>query len=37
MKTGKQQRVGAIIAAAGSSRRMGGADNVLALLVGSLF
>ena len=34
MKTGNQQRVGAIIAAAGSSRRMGGADKVLALLGG---
>ena len=34
MKTGNRQRVGAIIAAAGSSRRMGGADKVLALLGG---
>ncbi len=34
MKTGNQQRVGAIIVAAGSSRRMGGADKVLALLGG---
>jgi len=34
MKTGNQQRVGAIIAAAGSSRRMGGVDKVLALLGG---
>ncbi len=34
MKTGNQQRVGAIIAAAGSSRRMGGVDKVFALLGG---
>ena len=34
MKTGDQQKVGAIIAAAGSSRRMGGLDKVLALLGG---
>ncbi len=34
MKTGSQQRVGAIIAAAGSSRRMGGVDKVFALLDG---
>ncbi len=34
IKTGNQQRVGAIIAAAGSSRRMGGVDKVLALLGG---
>ncbi len=34
MKTGNQQKVGAVIAAAGSSQRMGGADKVLALLGG---
>jgi 2-C-methyl-D-erythritol 4-phosphate cytidylyltransferase len=34
MKTGNQQRVGAVIVAAGSSQRMGGADKVLALLGG---
>ena len=34
MKTGNQQKVGAVIAAAGSSRRMGGADKVFALLGG---
>ena len=34
MKTGNQQRVGAVIAAAGSSRRMGGVDKVFALLGG---
>ncbi len=34
MKTGNQQRVGAIIAAAGSSQRMDGADKVFALLGG---
>ncbi|MBA7556310.1 2-C-methyl-D-erythritol 4-phosphate cytidylyltransferase [subsurface metagenome] len=34
MKTGNQQKVGAVIVAAGSSRRMGGVDKVLALLGG---
>ncbi len=34
MKTGNQQRAGVIIAAAGSSQRMGGADKVFALLGG---
>jgi len=34
MKTGNQQRVGAVIAAAGNSRRMGGVDKVFALLGG---
>jgi 2-C-methyl-D-erythritol 4-phosphate cytidylyltransferase len=34
MKTGNQQRVGAVIVAAGSSQRMGGVDKVLALLGG---
>ncbi len=34
MNTGSQQRVGAVIVAAGESRRMGGADKVLALLGG---
>jgi 2-C-methyl-D-erythritol 4-phosphate cytidylyltransferase len=34
MKTGNQQKVGAVIVAAGSSQRMGGADKVLALLGG---
>ncbi len=34
MKTGNQQKVGVVIAAAGSSQRMGGADKVLALLGG---
>ncbi len=34
MKTGNQQRVGAVIVAAGSSRRMGGVDKVFALLGG---
>ena len=34
MKTGNQQKVGAIIVAAGSSRRMGGVDKVFALLGG---
>ena len=34
MKTGNQQKVGVIIVAAGSSRRMDGADKVLALLGG---
>ncbi len=34
MKTGNQQRVGAVIVAAGSSRRMGGADKVFAQLGG---
>ena len=34
MKTGNQQRVGVVIAAAGESRRMGGVDKVLALLGG---
>ncbi len=34
MKENSQQKVGAIIAAAGSSRRMGGVDKVLALLGG---
>lgn len=34
MKIDKQQKVGAVIAAAGSSRRMGGADKVFALLGG---
>jgi len=34
MKAGNQQKVGAVIAAAGSSQRMGGADKVLALLGG---
>ncbi len=34
MKTGKQQKIGTVIVAAGSSRRMGGADKVLALLGG---
>ncbi len=32
MKIGNQQRVGVVIAAAGSSQRMGGADKVFALL-----
>jgi len=32
MKTGNQQRVGAVIAAAGESQRMGGVDKVFALL-----
>lgn len=34
MKTGNQQKVGAVIAAAGSSQRMGGVDKVFALLGG---
>ncbi len=34
MKIGNQQRVGVVIAAAGSSQRMGGADKVFALLGG---
>ena len=34
MKTGNQQRVGAVIAAAGESQRMGGVDKVFALLGG---
>jgi len=34
MKKGNQQRVGAIIVAAGESRRMGGVDKALALLGG---
>jgi 2-C-methyl-D-erythritol 4-phosphate cytidylyltransferase len=34
MKREKQQKVGAVIVAAGSSRRMGGVDKVLALLGG---
>ena len=34
MKTGNQQKVGVIIVAAGSSRRMDGTDKVLALLDG---
>jgi len=34
MKTDSQQKVGAVIAAAGSSQRMGGADKVWALLGG---
>jgi 2-C-methyl-D-erythritol 4-phosphate cytidylyltransferase len=34
MKTGNQQKVGVIIVAAGSSRRMDGTDKVLALLGG---
>ena len=34
MKIGNQQRVGAVIAAAGGSRRMDGADKVFALLGG---
>ncbi len=34
MKTGNQQRVGAVIVAAGESQRMGGVDKVLALLGG---
>ena len=34
MKMGNQQKVGAIIVAAGSSQRMGGADKVFALLGG---
>ena len=34
MKTGNQQKVGAVIAAAGSSQRMSGADKVWALLGG---
>ena len=32
MKIGNQRRVGAVIAAAGSSRRMGGMDKVFAQL-----
>jgi len=32
MKTGSEQKIGAVIVAAGSSQRMGGADKVLALL-----
>ena len=34
MKAGNQQRVGVVIAAAGSSQRMGGVDKVFALLSG---
>jgi len=34
METGNQQRVGVVIVAAGSSRRMGGVDKVFALLGG---
>jgi len=34
MKMGNQQKVGAVIVAAGSSQRMGGVDKVLALLGG---
>ncbi len=34
MKAGNQQKVGAVIAAAGSSQRMDGADKVFALLAG---
>ncbi len=34
MKTGNQQKVGAVIAAAGSSQRMGGADKIWTLLGG---
>jgi len=34
MKAGNQQKVGAVIVAAGSSRRMGGVDKVFALLGG---
>ncbi len=34
MEAGNQQRVGAVVVAAGGSRRMGGVDKVLALLAG---